>query len=193
MQIQQTNTNPVFRGYVGAQLKRLINVNVTKECTASVKYHLKRKEKPSMHVIWMMNNFGKGMLNGLGRYMNKLHSKTYLTVIKGSDSNYIALKNPITRKNFFIVKNNSGELSISQTPKDSIGKFSEKTLPFGILEQVLEFMDSLVTMNPKKIDKAILAAVDKPASEETFPNMIAKLKSKIRTSRIEKYRQEINR
>ena len=53
-------------------------------------------------------------------------------------------------------------------------------------------MDSLVTMNPKKIDKAILAAVDKPASE-TFPNMITRLKTKIRTSRIEKYKQEINR
>ena len=191
MQIQnQTYTQPTFRGSVHWSLDRLVSVNVSKECNASIKYHLGRGEKPSKNVIKMMNRFGDMLINDLGEFMQKLHKNTVLKVVKGSERNYIAFRNPVTQKHFFLSKDKSGVLTVSDTPRGSIGSFSKEDSPFAILENVLDFHDEVLKMEPKKIDEYILSSAEKI----TFPkeaSIIQKIKGYIHKNRIQKYKADI--
>ena len=191
MQIQQINNNkPAFTGYVGGSLKRVIEVNATKELTNDILYRLNGKEKPNTGMSWLMNRFTKGIINGLGTYMLKLEKKTCLVAVKGSENNYIALKNPITRRLFYIVKDKSGELSLSEIPKNSIGKFHKNDAPFSILEKVVDFLNHINKMDPDMINKTILNEVTK--QEMPNPkNLFQKLRMHVLKRRISQYREDI--
>ncbi len=192
MQIQKSNNSPVFTGYTGKSIKRLINVNATKECTAGAKFMRQCKEKPARFMDWMMSRFKKGIIYGLDGYMHKLEKKTYLRLVKGTENNYIALKNPITKKNFFIVQDKSGEITLSETPKHSIGRFSEDAPPFSILESIIEYMNYLSKMDPKKIDSFILESA---TNQEVPPakNIFQKIKRTIMERKIFQYEMNIDR
>ena len=176
---------PISRDVVGA-----VNISILKDCAQSLKGSIKRRQMPRINPLKMMFRYGEDILNGLEEYFQKLHSRTTLELISGVNERYLGFKNPISKKNFFLVKDKTGKWSISESPKDSLGRFSKDATPEQIHQNIFAFLEDLREIDPEIINNGILSS----ALKQEFPDTktyISRVKAHKAMKKIEEYSKEI--